>query len=86
MSWIRDALSQPGVILQRWAFEGVIGSELCRADPRLPRDQAERMATIVADEVLADAKEWGNPDYAWDADAAVTVAHEIEIRHWEPTS
>lgn len=45
---------------------------------------AKKIAQDAMDEFMADEKiKYGNRRYAWDQAAAITLAHTMEIEHWE---
>lgn len=45
---------------------------------------AKKIAQDAMDEFMADENiKYGNRRYAWDQAAAITLAHAMEIEHWE---
>lgn len=69
------------VDLSRPHFTLRVARELVRCG--LPRDQGMTEAARVVSDFLKDEKiKFGNPAYAWDGRAAVTLAQECEIQYW----
>lgn len=82
---ISETLNRPGAVLKREVFRNCVAAELMKTDPRLSRGKAESMASVVVDDLVKDTGGYAHLSFAWDRAAAITAAHEYEIRFWEPS-
>jgi hypothetical protein len=66
------------------AFVWQVAFEFLRTDKSMAPTDARDLAVETVRAFLRDEKiKFGNRAYAWDRDAAITLAHEMEIEHWE---
>ncbi len=66
------------------AFVWQVAFEFMRTDRSMEPMNAKALAVSTVRDFLRDDKiKFGDPAYAWDQDAAITLAREREIDHWE---
>lgn len=66
------------------AFVWQVAFEFLRTDPQMQVLEARDLAVDTVKAFLKDEKvKYGHADYAWDQSAAITLAREYEIEHWE---